>query len=44
MGQAREMLRLDTHLLMFDMGGIPDDELFAAIELAGADVLPQVAS
>lgn len=43
MGQAREQLHLDSHLLMFDMGGIPDHELFPAIELAGAEVLPQVA-
>lgn len=41
MGEAREALRLDTHILMFDMGGIPDAELFAAIELAGSEVLPQ---
>jgi hypothetical protein len=27
---------------MFDMGGTPDDEVFAAIELTGAEVLPAV--
>jgi alkanesulfonate monooxygenase SsuD/methylene tetrahydromethanopterin reductase-like flavin-dependent oxidoreductase (luciferase family) len=42
MGEAREALHLDTHILMLDMGGIPDDELFPAIELAGAEVLPQL--
>jgi alkanesulfonate monooxygenase SsuD/methylene tetrahydromethanopterin reductase-like flavin-dependent oxidoreductase (luciferase family) len=40
MGTARETLRLDTHLLMFDMGGTPDVELFESIELAGSEVLP----
>jgi alkanesulfonate monooxygenase SsuD/methylene tetrahydromethanopterin reductase-like flavin-dependent oxidoreductase (luciferase family) len=42
MGEARELLHLDTHILMFDMGGIGDDELFPAIELIGAEVLPQL--
>jgi alkanesulfonate monooxygenase SsuD/methylene tetrahydromethanopterin reductase-like flavin-dependent oxidoreductase (luciferase family) len=42
MGTAREMLQLDTQILMFDMGGTPDDEVFAAIELTGAEVLPAV--
>jgi alkanesulfonate monooxygenase SsuD/methylene tetrahydromethanopterin reductase-like flavin-dependent oxidoreductase (luciferase family) len=42
MGEAREALHLDTHILMFDMGGIPDDELFPAIELAGEQVLTQL--
>ena len=42
MGEAREALHLDTHILMLDMGGIPDDELFPAIELAGAEVLPHL--
>jgi alkanesulfonate monooxygenase SsuD/methylene tetrahydromethanopterin reductase-like flavin-dependent oxidoreductase (luciferase family) len=41
-GQLRDVLHLDTMLLMFDMGGVPDDELAAAIELAGADVLPHL--
>ena len=26
--------------LMFDMGGLPDDELFATIELVGSEVIP----
>ncbi len=42
-GTAREVLRLDTQLFMLDMGGVPDDELFGAIELAGDRVLPQLA-
>lgn len=42
MGEAREALRLDTHILMMDMGGMPDGELFEAIQLAGAEVIPQV--
>jgi len=41
-GQAKEALGIDTHILKLDMGGIPDDELFAAIELTGAEVIPQV--
>ena len=44
MGQARETLHLDTQLLMLDMGGIPDSELFEAIELVGSNVLPQIAA
>jgi alkanesulfonate monooxygenase SsuD/methylene tetrahydromethanopterin reductase-like flavin-dependent oxidoreductase (luciferase family) len=43
-GINRELLHLDTQLLMFDMGGIPDPELFAAIELAGTEVLPHLGS
>lgn len=41
-GTNRELLHLDTQLLMFDMGGLPDHELFATIELAGTDVIPQL--
>jgi alkanesulfonate monooxygenase SsuD/methylene tetrahydromethanopterin reductase-like flavin-dependent oxidoreductase (luciferase family) len=40
MGTMQELLHLDTHALMFDMGGMPDDELFATIELVGTDLLP----
>ena len=39
MGDLRELLHLDTHLLMFDMGGMPDDELFATIERFAAEAL-----
>ncbi len=42
MGQLHQELQIDTHLLMFDMGGMPDDELFEAIELTGSAVLPTV--
>jgi alkanesulfonate monooxygenase SsuD/methylene tetrahydromethanopterin reductase-like flavin-dependent oxidoreductase (luciferase family) len=42
MGELRELLHLDTQLLMFDMGGLPDDELRAVIELAGTEVIPKV--
>ena len=31
MGSMREKLRLDTQILMFDMGGLPDIELFDTI-------------
>lgn len=44
MGAAADLLRLDTHLLMFDLGGVPDDELFDTIEFTGAAVIPQVES
>jgi alkanesulfonate monooxygenase SsuD/methylene tetrahydromethanopterin reductase-like flavin-dependent oxidoreductase (luciferase family) len=40
MGTIRRQLHLDTHILMLDMGGLPDDELFATIELVGAEVIP----
>jgi len=40
MATLRQLLHLDTHVLMFDMGGLPDDELFAAIELVGGEMLP----
>ena len=43
-GVAREMLRLDTQILMMDLGGLPDAELFESIELAGSAVLPAVVS
>lgn len=42
MGEMRDLLHLDVHTLMFDMGGLPDDELFATIDLVGAEVLPQL--
>jgi alkanesulfonate monooxygenase SsuD/methylene tetrahydromethanopterin reductase-like flavin-dependent oxidoreductase (luciferase family) len=40
MGQIGAALHLDQQILMFDMGGMPDPELFEAIELAGAEVIP----
>jgi alkanesulfonate monooxygenase SsuD/methylene tetrahydromethanopterin reductase-like flavin-dependent oxidoreductase (luciferase family) len=42
MGQIQDLLHLDTHVVMLDMGGLPDGELFAAIELFGSDVIPEV--
>jgi alkanesulfonate monooxygenase SsuD/methylene tetrahydromethanopterin reductase-like flavin-dependent oxidoreductase (luciferase family) len=42
MGQMRDTLRVDTQILMFDMGGMPDEELFATIELTGKEVIPTV--
>ena len=42
LGTIAERLSLDTQILMFDMGGMPDDELFAAIELTGSEVIPQL--
>jgi alkanesulfonate monooxygenase SsuD/methylene tetrahydromethanopterin reductase-like flavin-dependent oxidoreductase (luciferase family) len=44
MGSMREKLHLDTQILMFDMGGLPDTELFDVIELAGESLLPQCAA
>lgn len=43
MGTAREMLHLDTHLLMMDLGGLPDHELFGNIEMVGESIIPSVA-
>ncbi len=40
MGELRELWHLDTHLVMFDMGGIPEPELHATISMFGTDVLP----
>lgn len=40
MAHIREVLHLDTHLLMFDMGGMPWEPLRDTIELVGAEVLP----
>jgi alkanesulfonate monooxygenase SsuD/methylene tetrahydromethanopterin reductase-like flavin-dependent oxidoreductase (luciferase family) len=42
MGQIREALSLNTQILMLDMGGMPDDELFPAIELVGEHVVPSL--
>ena len=40
MEEITDLLHLDTYLLMFDMGGVPWDELAPVIELVGAEVLP----
>lgn len=44
MGMMRELLHLDTHIVMFDMGGLPDDALFDTIELFGTDALAAAAA
>ncbi|TYL55500.1 LLM class flavin-dependent oxidoreductase [Nocardioides sp. BGMRC 2183] len=38
-----EMLHVTTHLAYMDMGGMPEQELFEAIELFGEKVIPQLA-
>ncbi|MEM7091760.1 MAG: LLM class flavin-dependent oxidoreductase [Actinomycetota bacterium] len=42
MGTAREMLQLDTQLLMLDLGGLPDGELYENIEMIGETIIPAV--
>ena len=41
-GQWRELLDLDRHLVMFDLGGMDVPTLTDAIELFGNDVIPQL--
>lgn len=41
--EIKELLSLDTYLLKFDMGGMPHADVARTIELAGAEVLPQLA-
>ncbi len=43
MGQLRELLHLDTHLVMFDMGGLPEAELHRTITMFGSEVIPSLA-
>jgi alkanesulfonate monooxygenase SsuD/methylene tetrahydromethanopterin reductase-like flavin-dependent oxidoreductase (luciferase family) len=43
LGHLSEKLKVTTHLLYMDMGGMPQDELFEAIDLVGAKVIPQLA-
>jgi alkanesulfonate monooxygenase SsuD/methylene tetrahydromethanopterin reductase-like flavin-dependent oxidoreductase (luciferase family) len=38
----RDLLGLDVHLLMFDLGGLPERDLFATLDLFGAEVVPAV--
>jgi alkanesulfonate monooxygenase SsuD/methylene tetrahydromethanopterin reductase-like flavin-dependent oxidoreductase (luciferase family) len=40
MATIQQLLHLDTHLVMLDMGGLPDDELFPTIDLFGAELIP----
>ncbi len=37
-----EQLKITTHLAYMDMGGMPENELFSAIELFGDKVIPQL--
>jgi alkanesulfonate monooxygenase SsuD/methylene tetrahydromethanopterin reductase-like flavin-dependent oxidoreductase (luciferase family) len=39
-GQWRDLLGIDRHLFMFDLGGIDDAMLRSTMELFGAEVLP----
>lgn len=43
MAEAKDTLGLDTQLVMLDMGGLPDDEIRASIDLFGEHVIPEVA-
>lgn len=43
-GEWREMLGLDRHLFMFDLGGIDRPSLNSTIELFGAEVVPHLVS
>ena len=40
--RMRERLGLDLHLAMFDLGGLPPNDLYRTIELYGKEVLPHV--
>jgi alkanesulfonate monooxygenase SsuD/methylene tetrahydromethanopterin reductase-like flavin-dependent oxidoreductase (luciferase family) len=42
MGELRELLHLDTHLVMFDMGGLPEPELRETITMFGTEVVPHL--
>jgi alkanesulfonate monooxygenase SsuD/methylene tetrahydromethanopterin reductase-like flavin-dependent oxidoreductase (luciferase family) len=44
LSQINEKLNLDSHILLMDVGGMPFDELRAALELFGTDVLPHLQS
>lgn len=44
LGDIAARLSLDTQILMLDMGGMSNDELFSAIDLLGSDVLPHLQS
>lgn len=37
-----ELLKPDLHLLLFDLGGLPHEQLIETIELFGSDVLPKL--
>ncbi len=42
LGQWRELLGVERQICMFDLGGMPLPDVLGAIELLGADVLPQL--
>lgn len=42
-GSLSEKLKCTTHLLYMDMGGMPQSDLFEAIDLVGSAVIPQFA-
>jgi hypothetical protein len=42
MNATKELLGLDLYLVMLDLGGLPETELFRALDLFGAEVLPAV--
>lgn len=42
-GTLSEKLKVTTHLLYMDMGGMPDGDVFDAIDLFGSAVIPQFA-
>lgn len=39
-GAVNDMMNLDSHVLLMDLGGVPLDELTDALELMGREVLP----
>jgi alkanesulfonate monooxygenase SsuD/methylene tetrahydromethanopterin reductase-like flavin-dependent oxidoreductase (luciferase family) len=38
----QKLLGLDAHLVLIDVGGLPPDEVLAAVTLFGAEVIPQL--
>ncbi len=42
-GEWRDLLSLDRHLFMFDLGGMPSPEVTETIELFGRSVIPHLA-
>ncbi|MFD1048661.1 hypothetical protein ACFQ1S_25585, partial [Kibdelosporangium lantanae] len=38
----QKLLGLDAHLVLIDVGGLPPEEVLAAIRLFGAEVIPQL--
>ncbi|MFZ9864445.1 MAG: hypothetical protein ACO3FR_07920 [Ilumatobacteraceae bacterium] len=38
--EARELLGLDTHVIMTDMDGMPDDDIKRTLDVFASDVLP----